>query len=165
MRRALLLDTFIIILALLVCWASLATIPATNWVLARAGEQPLGWSLQPLLALLLLVLAVAVIVWRARHARALPLPLPPIPGLPVRAAGYLAAALAGLGTLVLFWWLVAGARNLPVGRIGFGVGVVAITVPTVLSLAGSLLWLGRTGTKADEALAEDEVIQRPVGLG
>jgi hypothetical protein len=144
--------------ALVLAWSGLSTLPPTGWIYnAVPGED--AWTLKAL-ALALVGLAAAVLL--ARRAIARPMPLPPIPGVPARTGGVVAFVLALIGSLMLFWWIVAGRDQLPVGPVGWALGALALGTLAWCSMAAGALW---TGPEAEREKERSEARPgTPVGL-
>ncbi len=144
--------------ALVTGWAGLSTLPPTGWIYnAVPGED--AWTVK---ALLLAVVGIGAAVVLARRAIARPMPLPPIPGVPARTGGLVAFALAILSSLMLFWWIAASRSQLPVGPVGWAIGVLALGTLAWGTMAAGALW---TGPEAEREKERSESRPgTPVGL-
>jgi hypothetical protein len=159
MRTAFYLDVTAVVLALLAACVGLSQLPVTGPLLTATPDGDFGLRTGPLVSALV---ALAAALWFARRALGRPLNLPSIPGLPARTAGLICVLLAATGALTLFWWLAAGEPNLPVGIVGWVVGIIALFALTWAAVAGGALWLGR-GTEKEREAAELSG-DTPIGL-
>jgi hypothetical protein len=159
MRTAFYLDVTAVVFALLAACVGLSQLPVTGPLLTASQAGPYAWSASSLATV---VVALAAAWWFGRRALQRPLTLPSIPGISAQAAGTLSFLIAVPASLTLFWWLAAGETNLPVGVVGWTMGIVALFVLTWAAVAAGALWLGR-GTEKEREAAELSG-DSPIGL-
>lgn len=150
-------EVTVISAALVLTWTGLSHLPPTGPIL---NVVPGTHTWNPAYVALAVASAVAA-WWLAKSALGRRLPLPPIPGVKAQVAGTVSALLAVPASLVLFWWLAAGAKRLPVGSVGWVLGIVALGSLTWMTVAASLIWLGYEAER-ERDMAELE--PRAIGL-
>lgn len=144
--------------ALVLLWTGLSTLPPTGWIYnAAPGED--AWTARA--AILALVGAAAAFTF-ARRAIRRRMPLPPIPGVPARVGGVAAFVLAVPASLMLFWWIRASRAQLPVGPVGWILGLIALGALAWGAVAAGALWSGFEAERERE-LAEVRP-EKPIGL-
>ena len=86
-----------------------------------------------------------------------------IPGVSARTSGVLSFVLAIPAALTLFWWIAArSAHRLPVGPVGWVLGLVALISLTWCAVAAGALWSGRESEK--ERDVAESAVGSPIGL-
>lgn len=144
--------------ALVLFWRGLSTLPPTGWIYnAAPGED--AWTTP---ALLMALIGGAIAVVLARRAIARKMPLPTIPGVHAKTGGTVAFVLALISSLMLFWWIAASRAQLPVGPVGWALGLVALGSLAWMTMAAGALWTGWEAEK--EAERTEARPGTPVGL-
>lgn len=158
MRTAFYVEVTAAVTGLVLFWSGLSTLPPTGWIYnAVPGED--AWTAQ---AIFLALAGGALAAYFTRKVIDRRMPLPPIPGVSARVGGLGAFALAVPASLMLFWWIVADRAQLPVGRVGWVLGFLALGALSWGTVAAGAIWSGREAERERdlrEARAEE-----PVGL-
>jgi hypothetical protein len=159
MLTAFFLDVTSVVVCLVLACTGLSHLPPTGWLLnVTPGEHQ--WS-PAYIALVLGSLALGY--WFLRRAIARPLPLGTIPGVSARTSGILSFALAAPASLTLFWWIAArSASRLPIGPVGWALGLVALISLTWCTVGAGALWSGRESEK--ERDVAESAVGAPIGL-
>ncbi len=149
MRTAFYLDVTMVVAALLLACLGLSHLPGFGPLL-KVADGPFAFEAS---WLALVAAALLAAWWFGRRAFGRPLPLPSIPGVSARTSGIASLLLAIPASLTLFWWISAGRPRLPVGPVGWTLGIVALAALAWVAIAAGALWLGR-GTEKEREAAE-----------
>lgn len=159
MLTAFLIEVTAVVACLVLACTGLSHLPPTGWLLnVTPGEH--HWNL----AYVVLVLgSLGLGAFLLRRAIARPLSLGIIPGVSARTSGFVAFVLAIPAALTLFWWIAADTKGvLPVGPVGYALGLVALVSLTWFTVAAGALWIGRESQR-ERDVAESGVGE-PIGL-
>lgn len=158
MRFGFFVDATLVAAAMVLLWIGLSHLPPTGWLGAKVPADG-QWHFE---YLALAIGAVLLALWAGRRALQRRLPLPRIPGVSARTGGFAALLVAVVGSLTLSWWLVAGTARLPVGTVGWILGLFALLLPTWCAVAAAALWLGWGTERERESV--DPSVGVPIGL-
>lgn len=159
MLPAFLIDITVVVACLVLACTGLSHLPPTGWLLnVRPGEH--HWQLG---YILLVVGSLITGYLFLRRAIRRPMPLGTIPGVSARTSGIVSFALAIPASLTLFWWIAARTKGvLPVGPVGWVIGLVALVSLTWFCVAAGALWSGRESEK--ERDVAESAVGSPIGL-
>jgi hypothetical protein len=159
MLTAFLLEVTAVVACLVLACTGLSHLPPTGWLLnVTPGDHQ--WNAA---YVGLLIGSLTFGYWFLRRAIARPLSLGTIPGVSARTSGAAAFLLAIPSALTLFWWIAARSANrLPVGPVGYALGLIALVSFTWFAVAAGALWSGRESQR-ERDVAESGVGE-PIGL-
>ncbi len=159
MFAAFFIDITVVVACLVLAFTGLSHLPPTGWLLnVTPGEHQWNTSY-----IILVVGSLILGYWFLRRAIARPMPLGTIPGVSARTSGVVSFVLAIPAALTLFWWIAArSAHRLPVGPVGWALGLVALISLTWCAVAAGALWSGRESEK--ERDVAESAVGSPIGL-
>lgn len=159
MLTAFLIEVTAVVACLVLACTGLSHLPPTGWLLNVAPGEHQWNAFYVVLVLGSLILGS----WLLRRAIARPLSLGTIPGVSARTSGAIAFVLAIPAALTLFWWIAARSKGLlPVGPVGYALGLVALVSLAWFTVAAGALWSGRESQR-ERDVAESGVGE-PIGL-